>query len=192
MNNNIHSTHGLQKKTNFRKFLSGFLTLVWFWFRTQLFRSCCQPSGSWCDVPYHEDSSRGNDNSYLGIWPIPAWQLCLERVLGRSRSYPHSCNKGLLHPSSSLSSVCLHITDPVIWAAYWSIWKASAGMRHFRPAQNSSSQQYSMGHCSPHAICIIQTPQGRWFITRFPLCFISSSNSPSIYLSPVLTIDMVL
>ena len=184
------STLGLQRKTNFRKFLSWFSALIWF--RTQLFGSCCQPGGSWCDGPYHKDSRRGNNNSYLGIWPIPAWQPCVERLFGRSRSYPHSCNKGLLHPWSSPASVCLYITDPVIWTAYQSLWKPSAGMRHFRPAQNSSSQQCSVGHCPSHAICIIQTPPGRWSFMIFSLFFILSNISPSTYLLPALTTDMVL
>ena len=130
-----------------------------------MFRSCCQPSRSWRDGPYHKDSSRGNNNNYLGVWPNFAWQLCVEWFLGCNRSYPYSCNKGLLQLlPSTLASVHLHTTDPVIWATYWSIWKTSAGMLHFKPAQNSSSQQCSMGHRPSHATCIIQTLPGKWSI----------------------------
>ena len=129
-------------------FLAGFfLALIWFWFWMQLFRSCYQPSRSWCDSPYHKDSSHGNDNSYLGVWPIPAWQPCVEWFFGRNRSYSHSRNKGLLQLPFTIASAHLRMTDPVIWAAYRSIWKASARMWYFRPAENSSSQQCLVGHC---------------------------------------------
>ena len=149
-------------------FLVGFFTLIRFWFRAQLFRSCCQPSRSWRDGPYHKDSSRGNNNSYLGVRPIPSRQPCVEQFPGRNRSYPHSCNKGLLQLPFSLALLCSHLTDPVIWPAYQRIWKAPAGMRHFRPTQNSSSQQCSVGHCPSHATCSVQSAPGRWPITIFP------------------------
>ena len=101
--------HGLRRRTSFHN-----VPLLTRWMfltnpHLQLFRSCYQSCGSRLNGPHHEDCCGGNIDGHLGVRPNPPWQSCPKWFIGRYRSHPDYCNKGLLFlfkRPSSLTSSC--------------------------------------------------------------------------------------